>query len=55
MDEFEPIDDIDIDETEFAEIETPDPEAQPTAPREIDVHAKIRLENVRLDQFLVMQ
>lgn len=55
MDEFETIDDIDTDETEFAEIETPDAEAQPPAPREIDVHAKIRLENVRLDQFLVMQ
>lgn len=54
MDEIETTD-IDSDDIDFEPIETTDIEAQPSAPREIEVHAKIRLENVRLDQFLVMQ
>ncbi|NBR06336.1 MAG: RluA family pseudouridine synthase [Planctomycetes bacterium] len=54
MDEIETTD-FDIDDIDFSEIETTDIETEPSAPREIEVHAKIRLEGVRLDQFLVMQ
>ncbi len=54
MDEFETTD-IDTDDIEFEEIEPTDIEVQPSPPREIEVLAKIRLEGVRLDQFLVMQ
>ena len=54
MDEIETTD-IDTDDIEFEEIEPTDIEAQPSPPREIEVLAKIRLEGVRLDQFLVMQ
>ncbi|MEY4614718.1 MAG: hypothetical protein RL179_2691 [Planctomycetota bacterium] len=49
------MDDLDTPDLEDIDFDPAEIENEPSPTREIEVHAKIRLEGVRLDQFLVMQ